>query len=227
MAAAMHGRSIAWVRDRCRLEGAYRPLLYAIATHAGKHYADCTASAATLARSSGLSHRHVQRLLPELVGMGTLDQLDPGAGRRPACYRINPTLWATSGDTTSPQDLSTGPPSYDTMTQQRSLADALGLSSYDMTNPVATTLEIRSYDTPPPLSSANGRQEKYLEEKREEKNVRSNPSSSLPKSKLDPYDPYPEVDEKHKQYLRERYGPKNKSGQEQEQPTAAGTGTAP
>ena len=34
----------------------------------------------------------------------------------------------------------------------------------------------------------------------------------------DAYDPYPDVDEKHKAYLRERFGPKSNSGQEQEQP---------
>jgi hypothetical protein len=180
----MHGKSIAWVRDRCRLQGAYRPLLYAVATHAGKHYADCTASAATLARASGLSTRHVKRLLPDLVAMGVLEQLDPGAGRRAACYRIAPPLWVegeasaaglVEGEATAAGvvegDVSLGS-SGDTRSPQRSLADALGLRSGDIGNPVVVTLPIRSGDTIYGVSSEDGSQEKYVEEKSfEDKNT--------------------------------------------------------
>jgi len=205
----MHGRSIAWVRDHCTLEGAYRPLLYAVATHAGKHYADCTASAATLARASGLSTRHVKRLLPELVAMGVLEQLDSGSGRRAACHRIAPPLWvehessasgvvdhesyatnvvegqSSSGDTTSPQWVIHSTASGDTRSPQRSLPADAKPRSGDIANPIVVTSPIRSGDTIYALSSEDGSQEKYVEDKNvEDKNVRD--SRSLASARSNP-----------------------------------------
>lgn len=98
----MHGRSIAWVRDRCRLVGAYRSLLYAVATHADRHYGACSAGSRRLAASAGISATWVKRLLHELEDMGVLECLEPGAGRRAACYRFTPSL-LDSGQPTSPQ----------------------------------------------------------------------------------------------------------------------------
>jgi len=101
----VHGRSIAWVRDRCRLSGAYRPLLYAVATHADRHYGACSAGTRRLAASAGISTTWVKRLLHELEDMGVLECLEPGAGRRAACYRFTPSL-LDSGQPTSPQQSS-------------------------------------------------------------------------------------------------------------------------
>lgn len=98
----MHGRSIAWTRDRCRLQGAYRALLYAVAVHADRHYGACSAGSRRLAASAGISATWVKRLLHELVDMGVLECLEPGAGRRAACYRFVPSL-LDSGQPTSPQ----------------------------------------------------------------------------------------------------------------------------
>jgi hypothetical protein len=98
----VHGRSIAWTRDRCRLQGAYRALLYAVAVHADRHYGACSAGSRRLAASAGISATWVKRLLHELVDMGVLECLEPGAGRRAACYRFVPSL-LDSGQPTSPQ----------------------------------------------------------------------------------------------------------------------------
>jgi hypothetical protein len=90
----MHGKSIAWVRDRCRVEvPAKRSALYAIATIGDKYTGATKANASTLARAAGCSSRHMERMLPELVEDGLIEQLDAGAGRRPASYRINPALF--------------------------------------------------------------------------------------------------------------------------------------
>jgi hypothetical protein len=190
----MLGRSIAWVRDRCTLEGAYRPLLYAVATHAGKHYADCTASAATLARASGLSSRWVKKLLPELVDMGILEQLDSGSGRRPACYRIAPPLWVehsssasglveheayatnvtegSSGEPTSPLQGEVLARSGEPTSPQSTLAAGAKPRCGEVGNPVVVNSPFRSGEVLPPLSWADGSQEKYVEEKNiEDKNV--------------------------------------------------------
>jgi hypothetical protein len=102
---AVHGRSIAWTRDRCRLQGAYRSLLYAVAVHADRHYGACSAGTRRLAASAGISATWVKRLLHELVDMGVLECLEPGAGRRAACYRFAPSL-LDSGQPTSPQQSS-------------------------------------------------------------------------------------------------------------------------
>jgi hypothetical protein len=102
----VHGRSIAWTRDRCRLQGAYRSLLYAVAVHADRHYGACSAGTRRLAASAGISATWVKRLLHELVDMGVLECLEPGAGRRAACYRFTPSLLeheTRSGQPTSPQ----------------------------------------------------------------------------------------------------------------------------
>jgi hypothetical protein len=101
----VHGRSLAWVRDRCRLQGAYRSLLYAVATHADRHYGACSAGTRRLAASAGISATWVKRLLHELEDMGVLECLEPGAGRRAACYRFTPSL-LDSGQPTSPQQSS-------------------------------------------------------------------------------------------------------------------------
>jgi hypothetical protein len=199
----MHGKSIAWVRDRCRLQGAYRPLLYAVATHAGKHHADCTASAATLARASGLSARHVKRLLPELVAMGVLEQLDSGSGRRAACHRIAPPLWVegiagasgvVEGEASASDVVEGTIASGDTMSPLSTSAIGAEPRSGDIGNPVVVTSGFRSGDIDESrfsgLSRENstpaGQQEKYVEEKREEKYVQSKPLSSARKNALDP-----------------------------------------
>jgi tryptophan 2,3-dioxygenase len=181
----MHGKSIAWVRDRCTLEGAMRPLLYAVATHADRHYAVCNASAATLARASGVSTRWVKTLLREAVDIGVLEQLYEGRGRKPAAYRIAPPLWVEGTVTASAVvegtvtasgvvegEISTGPASGEPSSPQRSLEVALGLRSGALLDPVVVHFSDRSGALLPALSSADGPQEKYVEEKNiEDKNV--------------------------------------------------------
>ncbi len=64
----MHGRSLAWVRDRCQVEGlSRRVVLFAIAAYGDRRDGSCTASAATLARTAGLSVRQVRRVLDDLI----------------------------------------------------------------------------------------------------------------------------------------------------------------
>jgi hypothetical protein len=181
----MHGKSIAWVRDRCTLEGAMRPLLYAVATHADRHYAVCNASAATLARASGVSTRWVKTLLREAVDIGVLEQLYEGRGRKPAAYRIAPPLWVegtvtasgvVEGDVTASGvvegEISTGPASSEPSSPQRSLEEALGLRSGALPDPVVVHFSDRSGALLPPLTSTDGPQEKYLEDKNvEDKNM--------------------------------------------------------
>jgi hypothetical protein len=175
----MHGKSIAWVRDRCTLEGAPRALLWAVAGFAGNHHADCTASAATLARASGLSSRHVKRLLPELVAMGVLEQLEPGHGRRPASHRIAPPLWvegeASASGLVEGQAGVAGVIESTTELASGDTRSPLGPdpepASGDIGDPVVVTSEIRSGDTPPPLSSTDGPQVKFVEDKSIEEKV--------------------------------------------------------
>jgi hypothetical protein len=146
----VHGRSLAWVRDSCQVQDAGRPLLYAVAAFADKHEGYCTASYRTLAKAAGISLRMAKYLMPDLVEAGIVERVDGGGGRRPATYRIHPSLWA-SGATTAPQG--------DSVVVQPATRSGA------MADPVAVQWPFRSGAMPPPLTSGNGPQEKYLEEK--------------------------------------------------------------
>jgi hypothetical protein len=149
----MHGKSIAWVRDRCRVESpAKRSALYAIATIGDKYTGATKASAATLARAAGCSSRHMQRMLPELVGDGLVEQLDAGAGRRPASYRINPALFVVEGDLTG-TDIVEGALAGAGVVE----GDVFAVTrSYDMASPLQGEPQPRSYDIGHPVATTSG-----------------------------------------------------------------------
>jgi len=96
----MHGRSLAWVRDRCQVEGlSRRVVLFAIAAYGDRRDGSCTASAATLARTAGLSVRQVRRVLDDLIFLELVELVERGRGRRPSVHRVHPSLWTRSDDT--------------------------------------------------------------------------------------------------------------------------------
>ena len=79
-----------YVAEECREEGAARAILWAIAYRADRDTGECWAGQRRIARESGFTRTHVQRVIPQLLRRGVLEVVESGTGPRPDVLRIAP-----------------------------------------------------------------------------------------------------------------------------------------
>jgi Helix-turn-helix domain len=230
-----------YVAEHCRLEGAPRAILWAMSYRADRDNAECWAGQRRIAREAGVSRKSVERWLPQLVGMGLLEFIEEGRGPRPDCYRFSPEWVEGVGGVSGVVEVEAGvsttvegqggiagevihrpeatgdmvspvghEPNFLLATPQRAGGDMLSVAGE-----LVATLGNESGDSQPPVSSENGPQGLEVQGSSTSRLVQGvGGGSTADAAAADAYEP-PEVDEATRAYLRAKFGPKSKSGQEQ------------
>jgi len=89
-------QAIVWQID---LQPSQKLVAIALADHAHEDGTEARPSQATLAMKTGMSDRHVRRILKELVDLGVISVQRPAGQHRATCYRFN--MGETRPDTMS------------------------------------------------------------------------------------------------------------------------------
>jgi hypothetical protein len=80
--------ALKYVNEECRVKGAGRALLHAIAYRAHPDTGECFAAERKLAHAAGVAKSTAEAWLTKLVDLGELAVVLDGSGRRSTCYRI-------------------------------------------------------------------------------------------------------------------------------------------